>query len=249
MTKSVSLLLAAALALTAASASGQSMVKIGSVNMKKVFESYYKTKDAEQRINEARNAAKKELDERMENYQKGVQEVGKFNEDINNPALSKESKETKSKARDERIAELKGMEREIQEFRATREKQLQEQSARMRQGIVDDINKVVLEKVKADNYDLVFDPSGMSLNGVAVVMYAKESYDFTPDVVTVLNKNKGKEPAEPAAPPASAANTKPATPAAPAVGPNAKPAAPASPATRPAPGTIKPGETPKKKTP
>lgn len=248
MTKSVSLLLGAALALTGVSASAQTMVKIGSVNMKKVFESYYKTKDAEQRINEARNAAKKELDERMEGYQKGVQEVGKFNEDINNPALGKESKETKSKARDERIAELKGMEREIQEFRATREKQLQEQSARMRQGIVDDISKVVLDKVKADSYDLVVDPSGMSLNGVAVVMYAKESYDFTPEVVTALNKNKGKESVEPAAdkPAPSSAAAKPATPAAPAAAPAVRPAAPV--------GTpvIKPGarpETPKKKTP
>ena len=261
MMKSVSLLLAAALALTAVSASAQTMVKIGSVNMKKVFESYYKTKDAEQRINEARNAAKKELDERMEGYQKGVQEVGKFNEDINNPALSKESKETKSKARDERIAELKGMEREIQEFRQTREKQLQEQSARMRQGIVDDISKVVLDKVKADNYDLVVDPSGMSLNGVAVVMYAKESFDFTPDVVTALNKNKGKEPAEPAGdkPAPSATGAKPATPAAAATTPSAKPgnAVPAAqpsgarPGTPAAAPTIKTGapETPKKKTP
>lgn len=196
MKKYLSLLLGASLVLTAASASAQSMVKIGSVDMKKVFESYYKTKDAESRINEARNAAKKELDERMETYQKGVAEVGKLNEEINSPALSKESKDAKSKTRDERIAELKGMEREINEFRGTREKQLQEQSARMRQGIVEDIMKVVTDKVKSDNYDLVFDNSGMSLNGVPVVMYAKTSYDFTPDVVTVLNKNRGAAAAD-----------------------------------------------------
>src|SRR5436189_1490641 len=84
----------------------QSMVKVGTVDMKKIFESYYKTKDAETRINEARNAAKKELDERMEGYQKGVAEVGKLNEEINNPALGKEAKETKSKARDEKVTEL-----------------------------------------------------------------------------------------------------------------------------------------------
>src|SRR6476660_87357 len=80
----------------------QSMVKIGTVDMKKVFESYYKTKDAEQRINEARNAAKKELEERMESYQKGAGEVQKLNAEIGNDALSREAKETKSKARDEK---------------------------------------------------------------------------------------------------------------------------------------------------
>lgn len=177
-----------------ASAHAQSMVKVGTVDMKKVFEGYYKTKDAEQRINEARNAAKKELEERMESYQKGAGEVQKLNGEISNDALSREARETKSKARDEKISELKNMEREINEFRATREKQLQEQSGRMRQGIVDDITKVVNEKVKAENFDLVFDKSGMSLNGVPVVMNAKDAYEFTDSVITILNKTKGTEP-------------------------------------------------------
>jgi outer membrane protein len=194
-----------------ASAHAQSMVKIGTVDMKKVFEGYYKTKDAEQRINEARNAAKKELEERMESYQKGAGEVQKLNTEIGNDALSREAKETKSKARDERIGELKNMEREINEFRATREKQLQEQSGRMRQGIVDDISKVVNDKVKAENYDLVFDKSGMSLNGVAVVMSAKETYDFTDSVITILNKNKGSEPVAAAPAPAPAPKAEPVT--------------------------------------
>jgi len=208
-----SIVLTALFAALAGTASAQSMVKIGTVDMKKVFESYYKTKDAEQRINEARNQSKKELEERMESYQKGVGEVKKLNEEIESPALSREAKETKSKARDEKVGELKNMEREIAEFRQTREKQLQEQSGRMRQGIVDDINKIVQEKVKAESFDLVFDKSGMSLNGVSVVMYAKDPYDFTDAVVTALNKNKGSEAAAPAAEPKPAKEGGPSIPA------------------------------------
>jgi outer membrane protein len=199
----VSTALAALLAL-GGSANAQTMVKIGTVDMKKIFESYYKTKDAEQRINEARNAAKKELEERMESYQKGLAEAKKLNEEIENPALSNDAKSKKSKDRDDKVGELKNMEREITEFRTTREKQLQEQSGRMRSGIVDEINKIVMDKVKAENYDVVFDKSGMSLNGVSVVMFAKDSFDFTDTVVTALNKNKGSEPAA-AAPPEKAA--------------------------------------------
>ena len=234
MKKTLPILLGAALALTGTTAFAQSMIKVGSVDMKKVFESYYKTKDAETRINEARNAAKKELDERMEGYQKGVQEVGKLNEEINSPALGKEAKDAKSKVRDEKIAELKGMEREIQEFRGTREKQLQEQSARMRQGIVDDINKVVLDRVKAENYDMVVDKSGMSLNGVPVVMYAKDSYEFTDAVVTALNKNKGKEKENVDAAPAGekpAASGDKGAAATPVIKPGDKPETPKKPKT------------------
>jgi hypothetical protein len=59
---------------------------------------------------------------------------------------------------------------------------------RMREGIVKEITDVVMEKVKANRMDLVFDKSGMSLNGVPVLMYAPENVDFTNDIVTVLNK-------------------------------------------------------------
>ena len=192
-------LLIAPFLLGAHTASAQGVLKIGTVDMKKVFESYYKTKDAESRINEARTSAKKELDDRMDVYNKGVAEVKKLNEEIDKPELSKENKEQRSKSRDEKVAELKTMEREINEFRVTREKQLQEQSVRMRGGIVDEINKVVSDKVKAENFQLVLDKSGPRLNGVPVVLFAKDEYDFTPEVISALNKNKGKEEPAPKA--------------------------------------------------
>ena len=204
MKKSVIIpLLVAALGFGVVSSASAQQLKVGTVDMKKVFENYYKTKDAESRINEARNAAKKELEDRMDAYKKGTEDVQKLNEEIQRPELSKEAKEAKSKQRDEKISELKTMEREVREFQATREKQLQEQSVRMRGGIVEEINKVVADRVKAENYDLVFDKSGPSLNGVPVVLFAKDSYDFTNDVVSALNKNKGAEgAAAPAAAPA-----------------------------------------------
>ncbi len=196
MKKTIILLLAAIGLGTAYDASAQGL-KVGTVDMKKVFENYYKTKDAEQRINDARNSVKRELDDRMEGYKKATEDVKKLNDEIQSPALSKESKESKTKQRDDKIADIKNMEREIQEFQQSRQKQLEEQTMRMRSGIVDEIQKVVTDRVKAEQYDIVFDRSGPSLNGVPVILYAKESYDFTADVISALNKNKGKD--EPAA--------------------------------------------------
>ncbi len=212
MKKYLALTLAAAVfALAPASALAQSVtIRIGTVDMKKVFESYYKTKDAESKINEARNNAKKELEERMDTAKKLLDEVKKLDEDVTKPELSKEAKDQKGKVRAEKAGELQTMDREIREFQASREKQLQEQSVRMRGGIVDEINKVVADKVKADGYDIVFDRSGPSLNGVPILLYAKESYDFTPDVVSALNKNKSTDaPLEPAPKPAAPAPAKP----------------------------------------
>jgi len=58
----------------------------------------------------------------------------------------------------------------------------------MREGIVKEITEVVMEKVRANSLDLVFDKSGMSLNGVPLLMYSRDNVDFTSDVIAVLNK-------------------------------------------------------------
>jgi len=93
-----------------------------------------------------------------------------------------------NKTKEAEISKIKSMEREISDFRQTRERQLQEQLMRMREGIVKEITDVVMEKVKANNLDLVLDKSGMSINGVPVLMYSHDNIDFTNDVIAVLNK-------------------------------------------------------------
>ena len=187
MKKPLSIALISLLALPVA-AFAQGTLKIGTVDMQRAFKEYSKTKDAEAKINEAKNAAKKEYDDRADGYKKALDEINNLNKQLDAPALSADAKTQKAKERDDKIANIKNMEREITEFRQTRERQLQEQAMRMREGIVKEITDVVMEKVKANRMDLVFDKSGMSLNGVPVLMYAPDNLDFTNDIVTVLNK-------------------------------------------------------------
>ena len=166
----------------------QGTLKIGTVDMQRAFKEYGKTKDAETKINDAKNAAKKEYDDRAEAYKKALDEINNLNKQLESPALSADRKTQTAKDRDDKIAKIKNMEREISDFRQTRERQLQEQLMRMREGIVKEITDVVMEKVKANNFDLVFDKSGMSINGVPVLMYSHDNIDFTNDVIAVLNK-------------------------------------------------------------
>ena len=162
--------------------------KIGTVDMNRAFKEYNKTKDAETKINEAKNAAKKEFDDRADSYKKALDEINNLNKQLDSSALSADAKTKLAKDRDDKIANIKNMEREINEFRQTRERQLQEQALRMREGIVKEITEVVMEKVRANSLDLVFDKSGMSLNGVPLLMYSRDNVDFTSDVIAVLNK-------------------------------------------------------------
>jgi outer membrane protein len=185
MKKCFSLPFIAALALPLA-AFGQT--KIGTVDMSRAFKEYGKTKEAEAKINAARDAAKKEFDDRADAYKKALGEVDALGKQLESATLSADGKAQKAKERDDKIGNVKNMEREITEFRQTRDRQLQEQAMRMREGIVKEITEVVMERVKSGNMDLVFDKSGMSLNGVPLLMYSRDNYDFTSDIIAALNK-------------------------------------------------------------
>jgi outer membrane protein len=187
MKKSLSIL--AALTLVAPVAGfAQGAAKIGTVDMQKAFKEYNKTKEAEKKINDAKDAAKKEYDDRAEAYKKALDEINNLNKQLESTALSADKKAGMAKERDEKIANIKTMEREISDFRQTRERQLQEQLMRMREGLVKEITDVVMEKVKTKSLDYVLDKSGISINGVPIVLYSPENVDFTSEIIETLNK-------------------------------------------------------------
>ncbi|XHR29996.1 MAG: OmpH family outer membrane protein [Chthoniobacteraceae bacterium] len=180
----------AAVALISAAPMAQADVKIGYVDMNRIFNNYYKTEQAKKRVDEAQAVAQKELQDRADVFNKNLSEVKKLNDDISKPELSKDAKEKKTKDRDLKAEDVKRQEKDIMELRQKRLKELQEQAARMRSGIVEEIRKVIADKVKADQYDLVLDKSGLTSNGIEVVLYSREAADFSDDIIKVLNKNK-----------------------------------------------------------
>jgi outer membrane protein len=166
----------------------QAELNVGTVDMNRIFKEYRKTKEADAKLNGAKDAAKKEFDDRAGAYKKELEELNALNAQIDAPALAAEAKAQKTKQRDEKIAKIKNMEREINEFRQTREQQLQEQMQRLQENLLKEITAVVLEQAKAKNFDLVFDTSGASLNRFSAVLYSRERADFSSDVIAALNK-------------------------------------------------------------
>ena len=200
LTKKLSLSLCAALTLAGATAAQAQALKVGVVDMNKVFSGYYKTKDAENKINTSRETSKKELDDRMESHKQLLDEINALNKDMDSAALSSSAKAEKQKKREDKINQIRSLEQSINEFKGSREKQLQEQAVRMRNTIVEEIMVVVSSKVKSDNYDLVIDKSGQSLNGVQIVLSSAGKMEFTDDVISALNKNRPSATTETAKP-------------------------------------------------
>lgn len=176
--------------------------KIGSVDMKKIFESYWKTKDAETTMSETRHKLKRDLDEKNEKRKELQEAIEKLNEEIKKPEISKDKAQQKAKEREDKIGEWQNMTRSLQEFQQEKEKQLAAETLRIRNGLVEEIKKVIDAKAKAEGFDLVFDVSGNSINNIPVVFVANPKFDFTTEIVEKLNADRpaGKktDPAPPA---------------------------------------------------
>lgn len=178
-------------------------IKVGTVDMKKIFDSYYRTKEAEQSINQAKEEARQQLDEKMANYKKEVETTQKLAKEAENQAFSAETRQKKMQLFQEKANEVRTMEREIGDFRAQREKQINDQMLRIRNSIVEEIVVLVQDQVKEKGYDLVIDKSGVSMNGVGMILYARPDMDFSDVIIAKLNEKKpaGAAPATPAASP------------------------------------------------
>ena len=165
-------------------------LKMAVIDMQRAFKNYNKTKDAEVKINDAKNAAKREYDDRAEAYKKALDEINNLNRQLEDPGLSTKVKTQKAKERDSKIANIKNMEREISDFRQTRERELQGQLMRSREGIVKEITDVVMNAVKTNNIGFLLDISGKSVSGVPVVLYQHGIPELTDQVLAKLNDDR-----------------------------------------------------------
>jgi Skp family chaperone for outer membrane proteins len=78
---------------------------------------------------------------------------------------------------------------------------LDQQTQRMRQGILKEIKDVILKESRDSGYAMVLDKSGNTANGEPAVIYSQEALDITEDILKILNKNKPTDVPRPASTP------------------------------------------------
>src|SRR5436190_9007497 len=136
-------------------------VLVGAVDMNAIFKNYDKTKDSEAKINDAKNAAKTEYDQRADTYKKALAAINDLNHQLDSTSLSASARTSLTRQRDDAIKAIKVQEKEINEFRQVRERQLQEQALRLREGIVKEIEEAIGSGLPRGTGALILDISGM----------------------------------------------------------------------------------------
>src|SRR5262245_53453085 len=95
-----------ALSLFAVAAQAQTP-KIGVVDLKKVFDDYYKTKEASSRIKEVGSGFQKEMRDMMSDYQKMVDEATKLRTASEDKTLSKDAQDEKRKILEIKVQDIR----------------------------------------------------------------------------------------------------------------------------------------------
>lgn len=177
-----------------ASLAGAQQLKIATFDFQKAFSEYYKTKDAEAELQARVATFKKEDQERTNDYRKLAEEAQKLQDGAQDKTLSEAARQERLKAFQAKVQEVQNLQRAIQEFRSTRGRELEERSQRIRQGLIDEITKVVTDVGAKGKYTMVLDKTGRSLNGTAVLLYTQDLPDITEEVVRTINATKGTAP-------------------------------------------------------
>ena len=179
--------------LWAAAAGAQDVrATVVAVNMDKVFNEYYKTKQADAQLKAQAKEFEDERKKLMDEMDRLDKEFNSLREDSLNSALSEEVRAAKRSLAEEKLMAKREQESKIRRFMELRQKQLDDQGRRMRRSIVDELRGVVKEFARERGIMLVVDSSGNSLNGVETVLFADPRVDVTDQIIQTANKAETK---------------------------------------------------------
>lgn len=175
-----SFIIVAALLAVVTSASAQS--KIASVDMKKLFNGYYKTKMAQTAMDKEKVDLRKELKDMADGLEKARADYKQLLSQANDQAITSDEREKRKASATEKAKDVNGRQVAFEQYQRQAESQLSDKSQRIVGNLVLEIQKVVADKAKAGGYTLVVNSAAND----ALIYTAPES-DITAAVITQLN--------------------------------------------------------------
>lgn len=164
--------------------------KIATIDLKKVFEDYYKTKLADAAIKEEASGLDKDRKALIEDHSKAMDDYKKALDEANNQAISADEREKRKKEAEGKLIKINDLRQTVEQFDRTAKQNLDEKLRITREKILKEIKDVINTKSKAGGFTLVLDSSTPEPAGrPPVVLYTNGDNDLTSAVLDTLNAN------------------------------------------------------------
>ena len=170
------------------SVSAPAQTKIGTVDLRKLFDGYWKTKQAQTVLNDRKTQLDTDDKSMRDDLKKGSDEYQKLLEQANDQALSADQRDKRKQAAADKLKQLQDSKAALDQFGRQSQVTLSEQSQRMRDNILVEIKAAVTAKAKAAGYSLVIDAAAETANATTAVVYSSGENDLTDAVLKQLNE-------------------------------------------------------------
>ena len=176
----LSILTVAVLAAMSFSAAAQTTE--ASVDLKKIFTGYWKTKQANAALDNRLADLRKEMKEMADGLDKAQADYKQLLDQANDPAISADERDKRKQSAATKAKEITTTKTTLDQFQRQAEAQVSDERERMRGNLLTDIQKAVADKAKAAGYTLV-------LNGANsdAFVYVGPQADITDAVLAQLN--------------------------------------------------------------
>lgn len=171
--------------LLAGSASAQG--RIATIDLRKVFDNYWRTKQAQANLKEQAADMDKERKSLVDDFTKAQEDYKKFINSVEDAAISDPEKDKRKAAAEKKLLEIRELEQNVQQYDRQATTTIGEKQKRMRDNILKEIREVVNAKAKTGNFALVVDTAADSINNTPVVLFSSGENDITDSVLSQLN--------------------------------------------------------------
>jgi outer membrane protein len=179
------------------SSSSWAQGRIATIDLRKVFDSYWKTKQAQASLKDRQADMEKEFKNMAADYDKAKQDYQKLLTDANDQALATGEREKRKRSAEDKLRYLKDQEETMRQYRAQATTTLDEQTRRMIDNILAEIRTVVAAKAKSAGHSLVVDTAAETANRTPIILFSTGENDMTDAVLSQLNSTAPAESAKP----------------------------------------------------
>jgi outer membrane protein len=167
--------------------SAPAQTKIGTVDLRKVFDGYWKTKQAQAALNTRKGELDQDDKTMRENLKKGSDEYQKLLEQANDQAISTEERDRRKQTSDAKYKQLLESKNALETFERQAQITLSDQGQRMRENILTEIKAAVAAQARSGGYTMVMDAAAETANATTAVVYTSGENDLTAAVLKQLN--------------------------------------------------------------
>jgi Skp family chaperone for outer membrane proteins len=169
------------MALPAATTFAQS--RIGTIDLKKSFDTYWKRKEALATLKDEQNDLEKDLKNMVEEAKKARETYQKLLSDASDSAISTDEREKRKKLAEDKFKQVREKEDDATRFQRDAAARLDERQKRFTDTLVNEIRNVISAVAKSHGFAQVLDVSS------PVVLYTNGESDITDEVIKQLNAN------------------------------------------------------------